>query len=110
VSRPKPLTNDEIADALAGLPKWELRDGALRRQYRFASFTDAFAWMAAAALEAQGLDHHPDWRNVYGRVDVALSTHDPRGITDLDLTLARRMDAYAALFVAGGTQPLTNKD
>jgi 4a-hydroxytetrahydrobiopterin dehydratase len=86
------LTADELDAALRGLPGWVLRDGALRRAFAFANFADAFAWMAAVALACEKLDHHPDWRNVYNRVEVALSTHDPRGITELDLTLARRMD------------------
>ena len=96
MTRPIPLTNDEIDAALAALPGWELRDGALRRQYKFANFTVAFAWMTEMAAAAEAIDHHPDWRNVYNRVDVALSTHDAQAVTELDVNLARQMEDCAA--------------
>lgn len=76
---------------------WALVEGrdALARSYRFADFSQAFGFMARAALVAEKLDHHPEWFNVYNRVDVVLTTHDAGGLSDLDLALARAMDAIA---------------
>lgn len=76
---------------------WALVEGrdALARSYRFADFSQAFGFMARAALMAEKLDHHPEWFNVYNRVDVVLTTHDAGGLSDLDLALAQAMDALA---------------
>jgi 4a-hydroxytetrahydrobiopterin dehydratase len=80
--------------ALADLPAWTAVDGrdAIRREYRFASFSAAFGWMTRVALAAEALDHHPEWFNVYNRVDVTLATHDADGVTELDVRLAKIMD------------------
>ena len=86
------LSDAAVRDALAGLPAWTLLDGKLHREYRFADFVAAFGFMTRAALVAEAMDHHPDWKNVYNRVVVDLVTHDAGGITERDLTLARRMD------------------
>ena len=94
--RPKALTADQIAVALASLPGWSFVGGKLQREFRFPNFPQAFAFMAEAALHAEKLDHHPEWSNVYDKVVVELVTHDARGITELDLELARRMSAIAA--------------
>jgi 4a-hydroxytetrahydrobiopterin dehydratase len=67
----------------------------LRKTFGFADFVEAFAWMTAVALVAEKLDHHPDWTNVYHRVDVALWTHDAGGITERDFELAAAMDRLA---------------
>ena len=85
--------------ALASLSGWradETRD-ALVKSFRFGDFNAAFGFMARVALLAEKLDHHPEWTNVYGRVDVLLTTHDAGGVTELDLRLARFMDEAAAL-------------
>jgi 4a-hydroxytetrahydrobiopterin dehydratase len=85
--------------ALAELPGWSRVEGrdAITRVYRFASFSAAFGWMTRAALAAEALDHHPEWFNVYDRVEVTLATHDADGVTELDVRLARIMDeAYQA--------------
>lgn len=73
---------------------WEKSaDGkAISRTYRFRGFRDAMAWMARAAFEAEHLGHHPEWSNVYNRVDVKLTTHDTGGLTEKDLDLAARME------------------
>lgn len=65
---------------------------SIAKQFRFKSFRDATAWMMRAAFEAEELDHHPEWTNVYNRVDVLLTTHDTGGLTDKDIALAERME------------------
>jgi 4a-hydroxytetrahydrobiopterin dehydratase len=86
------LSATEIASRMAALPEWRIEDGKLRRQFRFADFPAAFAFMTRCAFVAERLDHHPEWFNVYNRVDVVLWTHDPGGITELDFALAAAMD------------------
>lgn len=85
------------ADALASLPQWQEVSGrdAITRTYRFADFVVAFGFMTKVALVAEAMNHHPEWRNVYGRVEVVLTTHDAGGLTDRDVALARRMDGLA---------------
>lgn len=95
MARPSALSPAEIEARLAALPEWTLADGKLHRAFRFADFRRAFAFMSAAALHAEKLDHHPEWTNVYSRVVVDLVTHDAKGITELDFELARRMNALA---------------
>ena len=82
------------AAALTELPLWSRVEGrdAIRREYRFASFSAAFGWMTRVALAAEALDHHPEWFNVYNRVDVILATHDADGVSELDVKLAKIMD------------------
>ena len=95
MSRPPRLP---LAEALAQLPAWRAVEGreAITRTFVFKDFAAAFAFMTHAALVAEKLDHHPEWRNVYGRVEVVLATHDVGGLTALDVRLARVMDAAAA--------------
>ena len=83
--------------ALAQLTGWsEAPDrDAIVKTFKFADFNAAFGFMTRAALAAEKLDHHPEWFNVYNRVEVLLSTHDADGVTDLDVTLAKIMDAAA---------------
>lgn len=80
--------------ALTRLPDWSGVEGrdAITRSFRFASFSAAFGWMTRVALAAERLDHHPEWFNVYNRVEVTLATHDAGGVTELDVELARIMD------------------
>lgn len=83
--------------ALASLSGWSRpadRD-AIAKTFRFADFSTAWAWMTRVALLAEAMDHHPEWSNVYNRVDVLLTTHDADGVTELDLRMARFMDAAA---------------
>ena len=89
------LTPGEIARALETLPGWELREGRLRRTFRFHDFSEAFGFMARAALEAEKLGHHPDWKNAFATVEVELTTHDAGGLTEKDLALARALSALA---------------
>lgn len=65
---------------------------AMSKSYKFADFRSAIAWMVRAAFEAEAINHHPEWRNVYNRVDVRLTTHDTGGLTERDFDLARRID------------------
>lgn len=91
-----PLTPADLAAALADLPGWTHRDGALHRAWRFGSFRDAIAFMAAAAPGIDALDHHPEWSNVYDRVSVRLTTHDAGAlVTARDVALARLLDGIA---------------
>jgi 4a-hydroxytetrahydrobiopterin dehydratase len=94
VTRP---TKIGAAAALAQLPGWSAAEGrdAITRTFKFADFNAAFGWMTRIALAAEKLDHHPEWFNVYSRVDVLLATHDAGGVTELDLQLAKIMDAAA---------------
>jgi len=87
----------EIKDALAGLPGWQAVAGrdAIARKFRFKDFNAAFAFMTRAALLAEKMDHHPEWFNVYNRVEVTLSTHDAGGITQNDIDMARAMNSWS---------------
>jgi 4a-hydroxytetrahydrobiopterin dehydratase len=95
------MTRPEKIGAQAALkqrPLWKKAEGerdAIRRTYRFADFTAAFGFMTRAALMAEKLDHHPEWFNVYNRVEVTLTTHDAGGVTELDVQLAGFMDTAA---------------
>jgi len=87
------------AEACRRLPGWAPVGGArdaIQRTWRFADFNAAFAFMTRAALKAETLDHHPEWFNVYNRVEVTLATHDADGVTELDVALAAFMDEAAA--------------
>jgi 4a-hydroxytetrahydrobiopterin dehydratase len=96
------LTIDELRAALKRLPDWSLAANreAITRSFRFADFDAAFAFMTRCALMAAKMDHHPEWFNVYNKVDVTLATHDAGGVTRKDIDLATAMDGYAA--VGGG--------
>jgi 4a-hydroxytetrahydrobiopterin dehydratase len=83
------------ASAIEPPPGWEVVDGKLHREFRFADFVEAFGFMSRCALAAEKMDHHPEWSNVWNRVTVDLVTHDAGGITDRDLTLAARMNEFA---------------
>ena len=89
------LTDQERTDALATLPEWSLRaDGlAIERTFLFKDFSQAFGFMTRAALLAEVQDHHPEWFNVYNRVEVTLTTHDAGGLSQRDVKMATAMDA-----------------
>lgn len=90
------LSDVEIEAALTALPGWSLAAGKLHRELVFADFVEAFAFMTACALHAEARQHHPEWSNVWNRVVVDLTTHDVGGISELDLALARTMNALAS--------------
>jgi 4a-hydroxytetrahydrobiopterin dehydratase len=91
------LTDAERTDALSRLAGWSVVAGrdAIQRSFKFKSFGEAFGFMTRVALIAENLDHHPEWFNVYNRVDVVLATHDAGGVTALDVTLADAMNTVA---------------
>jgi 4a-hydroxytetrahydrobiopterin dehydratase len=84
----------EIRDALATLPQWAHDEGrgAIHRSFAFADFGQAFAFMTRIALAAERADHHPEWFNVYNRVEITLSTHDCNGLSQRDIDMARLAD------------------
>ncbi|HEX8306836.1 MAG TPA: 4a-hydroxytetrahydrobiopterin dehydratase [Allosphingosinicella sp.] len=92
------LSDEERAAALRALPQWryEATGRAIRREFRFADFGAAFAFMTRVAIAAEKADHHPDWSNSWNKVEVSLSTHSAGGVTARDLALARAMDRFAA--------------
>ena len=89
-----PATKIGADAALARLDSWRAVEGrdAITKEFRFKDFNAAFAFMTRVALYAEKQDHHPEWFNVYNRVDVTLSTHDSGGVTDKDVALAHFMD------------------
>ena len=89
------LTPEAVAEKLEALSDWSLDDGKLHRSFRFANFRRAFAFMTGAALAAEQLNHHPEWFNVWSKVDVHLNTHEAGGITELDFQLAQAMNELA---------------
>ncbi|WP_332681157.1 4a-hydroxytetrahydrobiopterin dehydratase [Bosea sp. (in: a-proteobacteria)] len=96
--RPKRLSAEARQEALGILAGWKLVEGreAIAKRFVFRDFSEAFGWMSRVALLAEKMDHHPEWSNVYKTVDVTLATHDAGGLTELDIKLARAMDAMAS--------------
>ncbi|MDJ0755659.1 MAG: 4a-hydroxytetrahydrobiopterin dehydratase [Ardenticatenaceae bacterium] len=96
MSKREAATENQINDALNDLPGWSLVDGKLQKTYKFNSFAAALGWMVSAGVEADKMNHHPEWSNVYNRVTVTLVTHDLGNVVStLDLTLAKKMEALA---------------
>lgn len=94
---PEHLTGESRRVALRELHGWvEVTDrDAIRKTYHFADFSEAFAFMTRVALIAEKMDHHPEWLNIYNRVEVVLSTHTVEGVTNLDAKLAHAIDQVA---------------
>lgn len=87
-----PMTPEDITKNLADLPKgWALDGKKISRQFQFKDFNEAFAFMTRVAMQAEKMDHHPEWFNVYNKVKVELTTHDAGGVTEKDFKLARFM-------------------
>lgn len=91
----EPLSEAERADALDGLPDWDLDNGrdAITRSFKFANFSEAFAFMTRVALLAEKANHHPEWSNVWNCVDILLTTHDAGGLSVRDIAMAQAIDA-----------------
>ena len=86
------LSETEITNRLKTMDGWEYEDNALHTSFEFENFKDAFSAMSRIAFEAEALNHHPDWSNVYNVVNISLSTHDADGVTDKDFELAKAID------------------
>ncbi len=92
------LTPEAHSEALSRLGDWKEVEGrdAICRTFEFSDFVEAWGFMSATALIAERMNHHPEWFNVYNRVEVTLSTHDADGLTELDIELATHMDLLAS--------------
>ena len=88
-------SEEQVQQFLQHCPGWQTVHGKLHREYRFADFAEAFAFMARVALVAEKTDHHPEWFNVYNRVIVDLVTHEAGGISERDFALAQTMDRFS---------------
>jgi 4a-hydroxytetrahydrobiopterin dehydratase len=93
----KKFTPDELPAHLADLKQWQLSadNSAIHRSFKFADFNEAFGFMTRVAIKAQEMDHHPEWSNVYNTVEIALSTHEAKGLTERDIKLAKFIDSIA---------------
>jgi len=98
---PEKLTTQQLSQALGQLNAakvetlhWVLVDGKLTKTFKFKSFIRAFGWMSQIAIWAEKLNHHPEWFNVYNKVEVQLTTHDAGGISELDFKLAEKMELF----------------
>ena len=91
------LDEQRASPCWRSLPDWRMAEGrdAIQRTFKFKDFNAAFGFMTRAALVAEQMNHHPEWFNVWNRVDVTLSTHDAGGLTELDVKLAQAMDKIA---------------
>lgn len=93
------LSEAEINAALKQMTGWAVKGDKITKQFQFGDFGDAFAFMTRCAIEIEKRDHHPEWFNVYNKINVELTTHDAGGVTDKDIELAGIMDKVAALFL-----------
>ena len=92
----QPLTRKKITDALQTLPGWSFKREALAREFKFGSFREALSFMVRVGFEAEAMDHHPEWTNVYNRVAIRLNTHDAGGrVTAKDVELAGKIQALS---------------
>ena len=87
------LSEKKVKEHLdAKLKKWSIENNAIKREFKFKTFVEAFGFMSSVALEAEKLNHHPEWTNVYNTLEIFLSTHDADGVTDKDFELAKIID------------------
>jgi len=89
--RPEKYSDLQIQEGLIGLD-WKLENNMISREFSFSNFIEAFGFMTKVALEAEKLNHHPNWQNVYNKVTIQLSTHDVGGLTELDFKLAKKIN------------------
>lgn len=92
----KKLNDSEVQQELQKLSGWTLLNGKLHKTFQFASFVEAFGFMAKVALAAEAMNHHPEWFNVYNRVVIDLTTHDAGGISARDFELGAKIEVFAA--------------
>jgi 4a-hydroxytetrahydrobiopterin dehydratase len=88
----KKLSGNELDEIVRNMKGWELKDEKLQKSFKFTNFVEAFGFMTRIALEAEKMNHHPEWSNVYNNVIIKLTTHDAGGITDHDIKLAKIID------------------
>lgn len=86
------LAAKKVAEKMSEIAGWELREDKIFRHFVFADFVEAFGFMSRVALLAQSMNHHPEWSNVYNRVDIYLTTHDVGGLSERDFQLASSID------------------
>ena len=86
------LNQQELNSIQTKLPQWKLSDNKIKRELGFQNFIDAFGFMTKVALIAEGINHHPDWSNVYSSVKIELTTHDLGGVSNLDIHLATAIE------------------
>lgn len=86
------LTDEELAARMKELPGWAITGGKVHREFVFGDFVQAFGFMSSVALIAEGMNHHPEWSNVYSKVVIDLTTHDAGGITERDIEFASRVE------------------
>ena len=101
MARPERLDDAGVADLVAAAPAWERRGDTMFRSVRFANFRQAFGFMTQLAMVAEKLDHHPEWFNVYNRVDITITTHDVGGLSSLDAAFIEAADRIAEECGAG---------
>jgi 4a-hydroxytetrahydrobiopterin dehydratase len=94
--RTKPLTKTKIEAAVGSLPGWTFKRDALSKEFKFGSFKEALSFMVRVGFEAEAMNHHPEWTNVYNRVAIRLNTHDAGGkVTAKDVALAQKIESLA---------------
>ena len=91
----KKLTDEEIKIKFTNLSSWKFENGKLHKLFKFKTFNQAICFMTGTAMVCEKINHHPEWSNVYGNVDVELITHKVAGLTELDFALAEKMDKIA---------------
>ena len=89
------LSEKEIQQEVAGLDGWKVVNGKVNKSFEFDNFVQAFGFMTRVAMEAEKMNHHPEWFNVYNRVKIDLVTHDVSGISNYDIKLAKTIDSLA---------------
>ena len=89
----KLLEAQDLISLQKEFPKWEVQQSKLRRKWRFKNFVEAFGFMTKVALLAEAMNHHPEWSNVYSTVTIELTTHDQKGLTNLDVQLAKAINS-----------------
>jgi len=92
------LSNEQLVQFLIELAEWRIKDEKLFRVLRFKDFNKAIEFMNQVAITAEAMDHHPEWSNVYNKVEIYLVTHSEGGITQLDIDLAREIDSHFSAF------------
>jgi 4a-hydroxytetrahydrobiopterin dehydratase len=95
--RDRVLSAEEVADRLASIPDWEMVDGHLQREFTYANFADAWAFMNRVAPIAEELDHHPNWSNVWNSVVIDITSHDSGGPTERCFALAKGIDGVVSI-------------